>query len=106
MSESAIPKIVCVRISGTEKAVRTFLAKYPMQAESTKRDGDRVILEVFIPEHVVEEVKGATELKVEVMFDASARGRERQKEVGQGNRFEGDQRIPKGLGTKTRGGPQ
>ncbi|HSU06745.1 MAG TPA: hypothetical protein VLI93_14345, partial [Acetobacteraceae bacterium] len=58
-------------------------------------------MEIFIPEPLVEQID-QKQLKVQVLYDASARGRERQKEVGKGNRFERDQRIPAGLGTKTR----
>jgi len=74
-----------------------------MDIGSLKREGDKVILQVFVPEPVAEELKGE-DLEVQVLFDASARGRERQKEVGQGNRFMGERLVPSGLGTKTREG--
>jgi hypothetical protein len=103
--DKAPPKIVCARIAGSEKAVRAFLAKHPIEPQATKREGDIVSLDVFVEEHVVADID-EKDLKVKVLFDASARGRERQKEVGKGNRFLGAQRIPLGLGIKTREEPQ
>jgi hypothetical protein len=41
--------------------------------------------------------------KVDVGQNLSAIGRERQKEVGKGDRYQGGKKTPKGLGTKTRG---
>jgi len=105
MAKRTAATILCVRIVGSEPAVRAFLSKYPMQAEFHKREGNAIVLEAFVPERVGEEIKGR-ELQVEVLYDAGARGRERQKEVGRGNRFTGDQRIPQGLGVKTREGPR
>jgi len=103
MAEESPTKVVCVRIAGPEKVVRVLLTKHPMDIGSLKRDGDRVILQVFVPERIVGELNGE-DLDVQVLFDASARGLERQKEVGQGNRFTGERRVPSGLGTKTREG--
>jgi hypothetical protein len=105
MAQTPHPKILCVSIAGSESAIRAFLARYPMQAEYYKREGENIVLEAFLPESAVNEIKDK-DLKVHVLFDASARGQERQKEVGTGNRFEGEQRIPKGLGVKTREGPR
>ena len=82
-------------------AVRAFVSKHSVHAESARQHGDVVTLEIFVPEPFVQEIKDKA-LKVEVLFDASARGRERQKEVGVGNRFAEGQLFPKGLGAKTR----
>src|SRR5919205_2812698 len=106
MAEESPTKVVCVRIAGSESAVRALLSRRPMDIGSIKREGDKVVLEVFVPESVVAEIKGpiAAEMKgenldVQELFDASARGQERQKEVGQGNRFTGERLVPSGLGT-------
>ena len=111
MAEESPTKVVCVRIAGSESAVRALLSRRPMDIGSIKREGDKVVLEVFVPESVVAEIKGpiAAEMKgedldVQELFDASARGQERQKEVGQGNRFTGERLVPNGLGAKTREG--
>jgi hypothetical protein len=60
------------------------------------------ILEVFASETQIAELK-AQGLEVEVGANVSAAGRERQAEVGQGDRFEGGRIPPKGLGTKVTG---
>jgi len=104
MVDNAVPTLMCVKISGSEKAIRAFLSSHPMQVESTTRERDLVVLETFIPQSLADSIKDPA-LKVEVLYDATARGRERHKEVGQGNRFKGEQKIPKGLGVKT-GGPK
>jgi hypothetical protein len=103
MPDKALPKIMCAQITGTEKAIRTLLSKHPMETGSTKREGTAIILEVFVPEQDVEKLSGEG-IKIQVLYDASARGRERQQEVGKGNRFEGEQRVPRGLGIKTKAG--
>jgi hypothetical protein len=105
MPEQPQPKIMCVRVTGPEKEIRAFLSEHPLSVESTKREGDLVAIEVFVPEPQVHEIQGK-DLKVQVLYDASARGRERQQEVGKGNRFEGENRVPKGLGIKREEGPQ
>jgi hypothetical protein len=105
MPDNPQEKILAVRISGDASVVRSFLGKFPTETYAQKREGDSVSFDVFMPEAVVERVK-IKGLKLEVLYDASARGRERQKEVGRGNRFEGDRKIPDGLGGKTGGRPQ
>jgi hypothetical protein len=47
-----------------------------------------------------------TGYKVEQGENISAVGRERQKEVGSGDRFQGGRVVPRGLGRKTGGGRQ
>jgi hypothetical protein len=103
MAEEFPTKIVGVRIAGPERAVRALLSRRPMDIGSLTSQGNKIVLEVFVPEPVVGELNGE-DLDVQVLFDASARGRERQKEVGQGNRFVGERLVPSGLGTKTREG--
>ncbi len=101
MAHDSAVKTVCVKISGTDKAVRMFLSHHPMEPNSVKRDGETVVLEVYAPKQLIK-IMQDHDLQVEVMFDATARGRERQKEVATGNRFVGDQAIPTGLGIRTR----
>jgi hypothetical protein len=100
MAQDSGVKIVCLKVSGPERMVRAFLSKYPQEANSVRREGDSVSLEICVPEQLVKAV-GEAGLKAEVMFDASARGLERQREVGQGNRYELQRAIPKGLGVRT-----
>jgi hypothetical protein len=67
-----------------------------------QQEGGAVSVEAYVPEPQMERLAqyGA---KVEVLDDASATARERQKEVGRGNRFEGKNRVPRGLGRKLKG---
>lgn len=93
---------MCVRLTGSREAMDTFFKNHRMPFKCTKREGDTVVCEVFVSADLVEgELKKIKGLDVEVLYDASARGRERQKEVGQGNRFQGKRALFKGLGGKT-----
>jgi hypothetical protein len=105
MSDASRQKILCVRVTGSDDALRDMLARHPGEAYSIRRIGERVSAEVFLPEAAVEQID-RKQVDIEVLYDASARGGERQKEVGKGNRFEGDQRRFQGLGAKTREEPR
>jgi hypothetical protein len=96
-------KILCAEITGPEQQVRRFLSEHPQEPTRTTRKDEIATVEVFVPEALLARVRERG-LKVQVLYDASARGRERQKEVGKGNRFEGKNRVPKGLGVKTKEG--
>ena len=95
-----IVSFMCVKVSGYEDAIRAFLSARPIQVESTSREGDLIVLETFLPQSVIDLIDTKT-LKVEVLYDATARGLERQKEVGKGNRFKEQQSLPQGLGVKS-----
>jgi hypothetical protein len=105
MSEAPRQKILCIRIAGSDEAIRALLARYPVEAYSVKRTDKEVSVEVFLPEQIVKQID-RKQLHVKVLHDATARGRERQKEVGEGNRFEGERRTFEGLGTKTKERPR
>lgn len=104
MSDASHVKILALRITGPEAKVRELLARHPAEPDTVKRDGDEVSIEIHLPEALLADIDRDA-LHVEVLHDASARGRERQKEVGRGNRFEGGKRF-EGLGTKTREEPR
>lgn len=98
--------ILCVRVTGSVDAVRALLARHPTEAYNLERGENGVSLELFLPTETVAEID-AKALRVETLFDATERGRERQKEIGRGNRFkEGEHRTFQGLGTKVRGEPR
>jgi len=105
MSDASHQTILCVRVTGPEDALRELFAKFPGEAYAVARAGDRMSAEVFIPKVAVEQIDRGR-LHVEVLYDATARGRERQKEVGKGNRFKGDDSRFRGLGTKTKEEPR
>src|SRR5262245_38219849 len=88
--------ILCVRISGSERSVRGLISRYKLNLEGTSWDGKVVTGFVFIPSDKAKKLK-APSTEIKVLYNASQLGRERQKEVGKGNRFK-DGSIPKGLG--------
>jgi hypothetical protein len=105
MSDASHQKILCIRITGPDEAIRALLSQHPAEADAVKRTDKEVSVEVFLPELVVEQID-RKKLHIEILYDAAARGRERQKEVGEGNRFEGERRTFQGLGTKTKEEPR
>jgi hypothetical protein len=64
------------------------------------REDGRVAGEVYVSLGKVETLKKIKGIEVEVIEDATEVGKERQKEVGQGDRFEGGKKVPHGLGRK------
>jgi hypothetical protein len=59
-----------------------------------------VIVDIFLNRSQIEQLEKAGH-KLEVFENVIAIGKERQKEVGAGDRFEGGKIAPKGLGKKT-----
>ncbi|MGZ8305418.1 MAG: hypothetical protein ACXWU6_02290 [Allosphingosinicella sp.] len=64
-------------------------------------DGAGVRIEAHVRQDAIERLQ-RSKVKVEVLGNASAEGRERQDEVGRGNRFKGEARLPRGLGRKVK----
>jgi hypothetical protein len=58
-----------------------------------------VSTDAYVPEPLVDGLRREG-VRVEVIEDATATGRARQAEVGQGNRFTGADTVPTGLGDK------
>jgi hypothetical protein len=104
LPDEAPNKVLCVRVTGPKEAFRAWLSRYPAELYATREDDKDVSAELFLPEEVVEKIDRKS-LRVEVLHDATKRGRERQKEVGKGNRFEGGRRF-EGLGKKTKDEPR
>ena len=105
MPDASRSKILCIRVTGREEHLRALLASHATEAYAVKRDGDEISAEIFLPETTVERIDHAR-LKVEVLYDATARGRQRQREVGRGNRFERQGKTFQGLGVKTKEEPR
>jgi hypothetical protein len=61
-----------------------------------------VHIEAFVPEKLIDRLK-VKGISIEVLENASETLRARQKEVGKGNRFEGENRVPQGLGRSIKG---
>lgn len=75
-----------------------FLSGAPRQVE-----GGAVSIQALVPEGQVKRLRESG-AKVEVLdADAVATGRAKQKYFGKGNRFEGKDRMPRGLGRKIKG---
>jgi len=93
--------IMCVRITGPVESVRKLIAKHKLLLEGARQEGKNVSGEAFIPNSVAKKLKGKG-VEVNVLYDASRVGKERQKEVMKDNPFL-DGSIPQGLGKKVKG---
>jgi len=98
-----------MRILITARDAATFSALLREQPFDMSCGGPRkdrtgsVRVEAYVPEERVERLKrdGVT---VEIIRDETAAVRARQQEVGKGNRYEGENRVPRGLGRKVKDG--
>ena len=61
-------------------------------------------LEAIVTEPVLKRIEKGKRVKAEVLADLEEEGKRKRKQVGRGNRFEGEHWIPRGLGKKTREG--
>lgn len=66
-----------------------------------RQEGGAVSVEAYVPRDQLDRLKQRG-VKLDVLDDASATARARQKEVGRGNRFSGKDRVPSGLGRKVK----
>lgn len=98
-------KILRILITAKDKAaLSALLREHELDlacAAPRRRDGGAVSVEAYVPESRLERLR-QYEVKVDILDDASATARARQKEVGQGNRFAGDNKVPRGLGRKVK----
>jgi hypothetical protein len=72
-----------------------------------KQDDGTYALEAVVPEGVLEKVKDrpvAVEIVADLDHEAEQARQMKDRQVGEGNRFTGEQRIPRGLGKKVREG--
>jgi hypothetical protein len=68
-----------------------------------RRTDDRFVIDAYLPEsqlEVTRAARAAGRVTIRVIENATEVGRERQKEVGQGNRFAVRGTAPRGLGRK------
>jgi|ERR1041384_4855249 hypothetical protein len=66
------------------------------------RDGT-IRTDAYVTEDRIERLR-RDGLTIEVLRDETAAIKAAQEQVGKGNRFEGENRVPRGLGRKTKGG--
>ena len=103
-SESVPPDLFTVRISVTRETFQDLLRKFDLDVGcrphfDENADGSAA-LTAFATKERISELEAAG-YNVEVGENASELGRQRQAEVGQGDRFEGGRVVPRGLGEKT-----
>jgi hypothetical protein len=103
----AADRILHVRIQADN---RQALAGLPMAEMDrgctggirTRPDG-KLVVEAIVKESVLRGIKDRR-LKVEVLADVAEEGKKKQRQVGRGNRFRGENTVPRGLGKKVREG--
>jgi hypothetical protein len=101
--DHGLPDLFEVRITGALATVRDLVAKLDLDVgcrhPHVETNADRTVTVLaFASEAKIAEIASAG-LKVERGTNVSALGRERQAEVGKGDRFEGGKVAPEGLGT-------
>ncbi len=98
-------KVLRVRIYATDADALNTLPLTQMDRGcmgGVRRQPDGgVVLEALVAESLMENVTDRR-LRLEVVGDILAESRSRQREVGEGNRFTGENWIPRGLGKKVR----
>lgn len=103
-NEAVPPDLYAARVTGSRetlaKLMQTFELDVGCRHPHVEPNPDRTAtLVVYATEERVREIQAAG-YKVELGENVSAVGRERQAEVGKGDRFEGGRVAPSGLGEK------
>lgn len=106
--DDGLPDLYEVRITGAPDAVRALVAKLDLDVgcrhPHVEANRDRTVtLLAFASEAKIADI-AAGGVTVERGANVSALGRERQSEVGKGDRFESGKLAPEGLGTLMRPG--
>jgi hypothetical protein len=103
------PHVLQVRIEAEDlEALRPFLLEgldVGCRPHPVELPGGRVALQAYVVEDELARLRERG-VNVEVIHDASALLRERQADVGQGDRFDNGRIAPHGLGVKTGGRPR
>lgn len=106
-NDDVLPDVFEVRISGNRDTFTRLRQQFELDTGcrgthvETSADGTNSLL-AYANEAQIKELRAAN-YKVEQGENVSELGRQRQKEVGQGDRFEGGRVAPRGLGKKTGG---
>jgi hypothetical protein len=100
---STLPDLFAARISVTRESYTELLQKFALDLGCRPHvdgnsDGTGTLV-AYVSEERMREIQSAG-YSVEMGENVSALGRERQAEVGTGDRFEGGRIAPKGLGQK------
>lgn len=102
--DHGVPDLFAARISVTRESYTELLQKFELDLGcrphvDPQPDGTGILL-AYASEDRIREIQSAG-YSIEVGENVSQLGRERQTEVGKGDRFEGGRIVPRGLGTKT-----
>jgi hypothetical protein len=102
-NEEIPPDLYAARITGTRESLATLLQKFELDVGCRPHpvvnpDGSSTLL-VYATQERIRELQAAG-YRVEPGENVSALGRERQAEVGEGDRFKGGRIAPRGLGEK------
>jgi hypothetical protein len=87
-------------------ALNALLREHPLDTccSGPRRDKSGIIrTDAYVPEDQIERLK-RDGLTIEVIRDETAAIRAAQEQVGKGNRFKGENRVPRGLGRKIKDG--
>jgi hypothetical protein len=103
-NDATPPDLYEARITGTRETLATLMQTFELDVgcrhPHVEPNPDRTAsLLVYVTKDRIRELQEAG-YKVETLENASEIGRQRQKEVGQGDRFEGGRVAPRGLGEK------
>ena len=109
--EEILPDLFEIRLTVNREDFAELMQKFPLDLGcrphiELNQDGTGTV-QAFASEERIRELEDAG-YRVERGENVSALGRERQKEVGVGDRFQGGRVIPRGLGIKPSrpGGPR
>ena len=98
-------KILRILITAKDKqTLSALLRENPLDLSCggpRRAAGGAITAEAYVPAERVDRLRTYA-VKIDILDDASATARARQQEVGQGNRFEGENRVPRGVGRKVK----
>ena len=103
---AANDKILRILITARDKqTLSALLRENPLDlaCAGPRRQKEGVGVEAYVPESQLDRLRRHA-VKIDILDDASATARARQEEVGRGNRFEGEHRVPRGVGRKVKEG--
>lgn len=105
-----LPDVYEAHVTGTRDELQSLLGKFDLDvgcrhAHVTENEDRSLTLLVYASEERIAEISG-TGYAVERGENVSALGRERQAEIGKGDRFDGGRSFPKGLGELTSRGQE
>jgi hypothetical protein len=100
-------RVMRILITARDHATLTaLLREQPIDTGCAGPRADRtgtIKVDAYVPEDQIDRLR-RDGIAIEIVRDETAAIRAAQEQVGKGNRFEGDNRVPRGLGRKIRDG--